>query len=251
MAKSTRYTTAHLSALVCLLLIVTGTTFAGPPFASDDPAPTDYRRFEIYGFTGGSSSRDGQSGEAGIDFNYGPVADVQLTAVLPMAVEHAAGGPTVAGLGNAQLAVKYRFLHQDSFGWDVAVFPRVFLPSASDRVGDQHAAVFLPFWLGRSWDSWSTFGGGGCAINRGDNSQNYCVAGWVVAKQVTPKLQLGVEIFHQTADTTDGGDSTVFGTGLRYDLNALVHLLTYGNTGIQNEHDTQQYSWYGALLFTF
>lgn len=29
----------------------------------------------------------------------------------------------------------------------------------------------------------------------------------------------------------------------------VVHLVTYVDTGLQNEIDSQQYSWYGALLF--
>jgi len=111
--------------------------------------------------------------------------------------------------------------------------------------------VFVPLWLGRSWNEWSTFGGGGCAYNQGGGSKNYCVGGWVLARQLTPALQLGVEIFHHTADSVGGGDSTLFGTGLRYDLNPLVHLMGYVNSGIQNASDTQQYSWYGAILFTF
>ena len=111
--------------------------------------------------------------------------------------------------------------------------------------------MFVPLWLGRSWNEWSTFGGGGCAYNQGGGSKNYCVGGWVLARQLTPALQLGVEIFHHTADSVGGGDSTLFGTGLRYDLNPLVHLMGYVNSGIQNASDTQQYSWYGAILFTF
>ena len=33
---------------------------------------------------------------------------------------------------------------------DVAVFPRVFLPSASTNVGDQHASLLLPVWTVRT-----------------------------------------------------------------------------------------------------
>lgn len=128
---------------------------AGPPFACDDPVPTNYQHFEICAFAGGSSNRDGQSGEVGVHFNCGPVPDVQLTAVLQLAVGNAAGGPTVSSLGNSQLAVKYRLLHRNRVGWEGAVFPRVFLPSASNSVGAQHTSVFLPLWLGWSWGAWS------------------------------------------------------------------------------------------------
>ena len=77
-----------------------------------------------------TATRDGTSGAGGIDFNYGGAPDLQLTAVVPLEYDSRAGGPET-GIGNIELAAKYRFLHQDDFGWDVAVFPRVFLPSAS------------------------------------------------------------------------------------------------------------------------
>jgi hypothetical protein len=59
--------------------------------------------------------------------------DLQLTAVAPVAYNSPAVGSAVAGLGNVELAAKYRFLHQSEIGWDIAVFPRVFLPSGSVR----------------------------------------------------------------------------------------------------------------------
>ncbi len=245
------YRSAALCGAAWLLLVIALPVWAGPPFASDDPAPTDYQHFEIYAFSNGNSSRAGQSGDVGIDFNYGATRDVQLTAVLPLSIDHESGGSTVSGVGNVELALKYRVLHQDSAGLDVAVFPRVFLPSASARVGEQHASVFLPLWLGRTWNDWSSFGGGGCAYNNGGDARNYCVVGWVVARQLSSTFQLGAEIFRQTADSVGSGDSTAIGTGLRYDVSPLLHLMAYVNTGIQNSSDTQQYSWYSAVLFTF
>src|ERR1700761_8088927 len=94
--------------------------FAGPPYVTDDPEPTDYKHFEIYGFAGGTATRDGSDSAGGIDFNYGGAPDLQLTAVVPFGVSHAKGAPSVAGFGNVELAAKYKFLHQDDFGWDVA-----------------------------------------------------------------------------------------------------------------------------------
>src|ERR1700691_2867284 len=101
---------------------------AGPPYLTDDPEPTDYQHFEIYTFSNGTATRDGTSGEGGIDFNYGGAPNLQLTATLPAAYDFPASGPAAGGLGNIELAAKYRFLTQGSAGLDVAVFPRVFLP---------------------------------------------------------------------------------------------------------------------------
>jgi hypothetical protein len=224
---------------------------AGPPYLTDDPEPTDYQHYEIYAFTNGVSARDDASGESGIDFNYGGAPNLQLTATIPMAYDFPAAGASAVNLGNIELAAKYRFLTQQNFGLDVAVFPRVFLPSASANVGAQHASFLLPVWLEKDWGQWSAFGGGGCAINRGGNSQDYCEAGVVVARQVLTNLQLGLELFHQSADTIGGEDTTSIGTGIRYDMNDHLHLLGYVGRGIQNADETDRLNWYTSVLFTF
>jgi hypothetical protein len=225
--------------------------FAGPPYLSDDPEPTDYKHFEIYNFSNGTMTQDGTSGESGIDFNYGGAPNLQLTAVIPAGYVFPSAGGSMGGLGNIELAAKYRFLTQDVAGIDAAFFPRLFLPSGSSVVGTQHAALFLPMWLEKDWDQWSAFGGGGCELNRGGNSQDFCQMGLVVTRQVTPKLQLGMEIFHQTPDTQGGALTTSLGVGLRYDLSDNIHLLGYVNRGIQNAQQTDQLTWYTSVLFTF
>src|SRR6202050_3399332 len=131
----------RLSMCGALLLGMITPATAGPPYLSDDPEPTDYKHFEIYTFNNGTAARDGTGGEAGIDFNYGAAPTLQLTAVLPMGFDRPAGGGTEIGLSNIELAAKYRFLRQDSFGWDVSVFPRVFLPSGSAAVGDSNPSL--------------------------------------------------------------------------------------------------------------
>jgi hypothetical protein len=218
---------------------------------TDDPVPTDYQHFEIYTFTGGTTARDGTGGASGIDFNYGGAPDLQLTAVLPLEYDSPSHSGTVAGIGNIELAAKYRFLHQEDFGWDVAVFPRVFLPSASRLVGDSHASFLIPIWVGKYFGKWSTFGGGGCALNNGGDGQNYCLAGWALTRQITPQLHLGAEIYHQTADTHGGRASTGIGFGATYDLSENYHLMASSGPGIQNADETNRASWYAALLFTF
>jgi hypothetical protein len=225
---------------------------AGPPYLTDDPEPTDYQHFEIYTFSNGTATRDGVNGEGGIDFNYGGAPNLQLTATVPAAYNFPSAGAAVASpVGNIELAAKYRFLTQQNVGVDVAIFPRVFLPSASSAVGEQHASFLFPVWMEKDWDQWSAFGGGGCAINQGGDSRNYCLMGGVIARQIVPELQIGLELFHQTPDTQGGEATTSVGAGFRYDLNEHFHLLGYLGRGIQNVDTTDRYNWYGSVLFTF
>jgi hypothetical protein len=169
------------------------------------------------------------SGASGIDFNYGAAPDLQLTATLPAGFDRPAAGGTSIGLSNIELAAKYRFLHQDSFGLDVSVFPRVFLPSPSKNVGNDRASLLLPVWVQKDWSGgWSAFGGGGCAIS-GRSSQNFCLMGGVVTYQMVPKLQLGVELFHQTAD----GNGTLRrqASDWAHDTTSMTPTIYWGTSG--------------------
>ncbi len=234
----------------CLSLLVAQPAFAGPPYVSDDPEPTDYKHFEIYTFNSGTNTRVGTDGETGVDINYGAAPDLQLTATLPLGFSFPNASSGQFGLSNVELAAKYRFLHQATFGWDVAVFPRIFLPSASTAVGDREASVLLPIWAQRDLgNGWTTFGGGGCQLYA-ERSLDNCVTGWVLTRQVLSNLQVGAELFHQSA-TSLMPASTSVGMGVIYDVNKTFHLLGYVRTGIQNQNETDRVSWYTALLFTF
>ena len=178
--------------------------------------------------------------------------DLQLTAQLPGSFgQQADFGPSQFGLGNIQLAAKYRFLHQAGFGLDVSFFPRLFLPSTSATVGDPHSSILLPLWLQKDWGDWSVFGGGGCSISSDSSERNHCLAGGVVTRKVSEKLRLGIEVSYQSAQANGVPASTALGLGAQYDLSDHYHLLGYVNRGVQNANETDQLSWYAALLFTF
>ena len=239
------------TAVVIVVLGVANPALAGPPFVSDDPEPTDYKHFEIYTFNAGTAVRGDTGGASGVDVNYGAAPDLQLTATIPAAFDLPAGDPASFGLGNVELAAKYRFLHQNSFGLDVSVFPRLFLPSPSKSVGTNTVSLLLPVWVQKDWSGgWSAFGGGGCVISQ-RSSQNYCLTGGVVTYQLLPKLQFGVELFHQTAAAAGTPATTSLGIGAKYDINENYHLLGYVRRGIQNTNETNLYSWYASVLFTF
>jgi hypothetical protein len=236
--------------LFLAILALAPPALAGPPFVSDDPEPTDYKHFEIYAFGSGTKTIDGTSGQTGIDFNYGAAPDLQVTVVLPAGFSSPVNDPAQLGLGNIQIAAKYRFLRQDGFGLDVSFFPRVFMPSGSSAGGDTNPSVLLPLWLEKDWKDWSIFGGGGCVISA-DRTENHCLAGGVLTRQVLPRLRLGVEVSYQTAQANGIPASTAVGLGATYDLTETYHLLAYVNRGVQNPNETDQFSFYAAVLFTF
>lgn len=244
---------ARRSALIAgmMVTLLARPALAGPPYLSDDPEPTDYGHFEIYAFNDGTLVRDGASGEAGIDFNYGAAPDLQLTVTAPVGFDRQSGARARYAFSNVELAAKYRFLHQDQIGVDVSFFPRVFLPSGSNRIGNNRTSFLLPLWLQKDWGAGvSTFGGGGCVItDRG--TKDFCLTGAVLIYRARPDLQIGPEVFHQSADAEGTPASTSIGMGVIYDLNDTYHLLAYVRRGVQNTDATAQFGWYTSVLFTF
>jgi hypothetical protein len=237
-------------ALAVACVCATPAAYAGPPYVTDDPVPTERGHYEIYVFSAGATSRDGTDGAAGVDFNYGAATDLQLTAVVPFAWNAPDDGNTQRDLGNIELAAKYRFLHQDDIGVDVAFFPRVFLPAGSNAVGSSHIQLLLPIWIGRDTDAWSTFGGGGCVIDRGNDARDFCLWGLAATFQILPNLQIGAEVYHQTADVKGGRASTNIGLGATYDLSEHWHLMASAGPTVENSAATTDANWYVALSFT-
>ena len=234
-----------------LLALLAKPAVAGPPYISDDPEPTDYQHFEIYTYNLGTVARNGSNGQSGIDFNYGAAPDLQLTATLPEGFDRPIGGGTDVGWSNVQLAAKYRFLHQDGFGLDVSIFPRIFLPSGSNLVGDNHASLLLPIWIQKDWNGgWSAFGGGGCTVSELP-CRRLLPSGRRRHLQLCPSFRSAPNCSTRPRFPAWTPATTSLGVGWRYDLNDNYHLLGYVSRGIENTNETNQVSWYVSVLFTF
>ena len=131
---------------------------AGPPYVTDDPEPTDLGHWEVYGFASGVHTPGETAGESGLDFNYGAARDLQLTVVVPAAYDDQSGASHV-GMGVVELAAKYKILHERPGAWtpSIAVFPRLFVPTAKARFASKRANLLLPVWVGKTFGAWSAF----------------------------------------------------------------------------------------------
>lgn len=211
---------------------------AGPPFLTDDPEPTDLHRWEIYTFASGASE-DGELGTAlGLDLNYGPIKDVQLSMTLPF--ERDPGAPR--RLGDVEVAAKFKLLHQspDSASIDLTVFPRAFLPTGPDshRVG-----LLLPLWAERDFGPWALFGGGGYTINPGVGNRNYWQGGVALNRQLGEGLQLGAEIYAQGPTAIGERPLTVANLGSTIHLGGPFSLAVSAGKGLNRD----QTIFYSAL----
>jgi hypothetical protein len=218
---------------------------AGPPYVTDDPQPTDTGHWEIYNFVDGDHAPGVTSGEAGFDLNYGAVKDVQLTLVLPAGYVDA--GSLDVGGGQIEAAAKFKLLHQDGFGLDLAVFPRAFIPTSGGQFGPAHVNVLLPVWAEKDFGPWQVFGGGGYQINPGPGQRSFWTGGLAVTRDITKQLNLGGEIYAHTADAVDGRDFVGLNLGAAWRLTPHWSLLAAGGPGIENARTEGQYDFYVAL----
>lgn len=219
---------------------------AGPPFVTDDPQPTDPGHWEIYDFALGTHVPGETDGAAGFDINYGGAKNLQLTAVLPL--NYATGGDGAVGMGDIELAAKYKFLHQADGSPlpDVAFFPRAFVPTGG-RFGSHRLGLMLPLWAQKDFGPWSLFGGGGYDINPGAGQRDFWLTGIGLQRQVSTRFAIGGEIYRQTADADDARRFTGVNLGALYKMSEHWSLIGSAGPGIENARTQGRYAFYVAL----
>ena len=241
--------------------LLPGQAVAGPPFVTDDPQPVPYQHFEFYNLSLGTAIRGDTAGAGPAwEYNYGIIPDGQIHIIAPLSFDSQAGA---YGKGDTELGFKYRLINEDKSGLlpMVGIYPLLELPTGDESrgLGAGYTRAYFPVWLQKSFDDWTTYGGGGYWINQGGGTVNrdYWFFGWLLQKQVTKQLAIGVEIYHQTATVSFGETNPIFtqpttgfNIGAIYDLDDDHHLLASVGTGLQNVSRTNEFSWYLAYQIT-
>ncbi len=228
---------AILSAFSAFLMLISpAIARAGPPFITDDPEPVDTGHWEVYIFSDGAIDRGDASGLGpAVEVNYGAAPNLQLHVIADLAFDVPAGRPSQMGPGDTELGAKYRFINPGKGDWwpEVGVFPLVEIPTGNTRrnLGAGYTQAFLPMWLQKDFGKWTTYGGGGYWINPGPGNRNYWFTGWLLQRQVTGKLALGGEVFHQTSNMVGRRETTGFSLGGQYDFSEHHHLLFSAGRG--------------------
>ncbi|MDD3651818.1 hypothetical protein [Immundisolibacter sp.] len=229
------------------LSLALGTTaaLAGPPFMTDDPEPVEYRHSEAYVFSTYDRGPQGDKSFAApaFEFNTSPAPDWHLHAMLPFTGVRPGDGPDEYGLGDVELGVKYRFLHETDNRPQAGVFPMFYVPTgdADKGLGNDRVWGTFPLWLQKSFGPWTTYGGGGRAFNSAPGMRNYSFGGWLLQREVTDRLTLGGELFYQGAPSDDARHATFFNVGGVYSDVAACGgcslLFRVGSTVAGESHD--------------
>lgn len=231
--------------------LVPGFAYAGPPFLTDDPEPTETGHWEIYAPEFDAAGKGAAfDGSFGAELNYGAAPNLQLTFGLPIAYAHDEAG-FHTGRGDLRISAKYRFFQDEAAGFSVAVFPGVTFPTASHGLGSPHVTALLPVWAQKDAGPWSVFGGGGYAINPGAGNRDFWTGGVAVARTVSKQLLVGVEADRQGADTVGGRASTSLGVGAILQLQAPFRLLASGGPTFADGEGSPSFHAFVALGLDF
>jgi hypothetical protein len=233
------------------ILIRVQVAWAGPPFATDDPEPVDYRHWEVYVASQLSHDKGGWTGTAPhFEVNYGAIPNLQLHLIAPVSFAAPVHEATQFGYGDTELGVKYRFFEETDYLPQVGVFPLIEAPTGDHKrgLGSGHVQAFIPLWLQKSFDPWTTYGGGGYWINPGNGNLDWWFVGWLLQRNISPNLTLGAEIFHETPSEIGGRSDSKFNLGGIYNLSQNYHLLFSAGHTMQGPSAFQAYF---AFQFTF
>jgi hypothetical protein len=100
-------------------------------------------------------------------------------------------------------------------------------------------------------DKWTIYGGMGYRINPGAGNKDSIFVGVATLYKVSPKFQLGGEVFHESPNSEGGLDTTGFNLGGIYNLFKDNSILLSVGKGLKNASSTNQLSAYLALQVLF
>ena len=236
-----------LAGVFLMLVSVVGMR-AGPPFLTDDPEPVDLNHWEFYVFGQGDHTGDANSisGPA-IELNYGIAPNTQLHLIAPIANVSSPGTGWSSGYGDTEVGIKFRFIEETDSLPQVGIFPMAELATAGRGLGNGRTWYRLPLWIQKSWGPWTSYGGGGEALNSAPGQRNNSFAGWLVQRSLGKYLALGAELFSQGALSEGGRATTLANVGGTLNFTEKFALLFSAGRSVSGGRNTV---WYLGLYWT-
>jgi hypothetical protein len=203
-------------AIICFPLVV----LAGPPILTDDTGTPGPGKWEMnMGFTVDKRQDATRFETPAFDLNYGIGEHIQLNYSFSWIVLDSKDEAAKSGLGNSEVAVKWRFLDEDKHGVAMSIYPRFIFnnpTSSADRGLVEEGTVFrLPVQLEKKLGILDMIVNFGHEFHQhGGDSWSYSIA----AKYAEIKgLEVLAEVFG-TVDNSFNNAENVFDVGIRADV---------------------------------
>jgi hypothetical protein len=218
---------------------VSGRGQGGPPMITDDTETVPTGHFEINtAFTMERTSDGRLFGTPLVDFNYGLSEHLQLKIEVPWLVLHANGQPSVSGLGNTNIGVRWRFRDEDeNHRVALSIYPAFEFnnPTHSVRRGlvDRGPQFLMPLQWQTKIGSYGVNGDVGWRFKRG---QDEIIYGVVVGREFK-RFELLGEIHGTGARQHLTGSEVVVNFGSRVPVSKHANLIWSTGRSIRGGHD--------------
>lgn len=231
---------------IFLLLLAFVTTSAlaqgGPPFYTNDPGTPGNLNFEVnVSYIPSLYTDQSVSHVPDLDINLGLGKRVQLTYENAWLRVKNPGSAAKFGLGQSNLGIKWRFYDGGDRGIALSIFPQVLLnnPNNSSERGitPEGNSFLIPAQFTKDFGPVSV----NCeaAYELVQKAPNGWLAGVVVGRKVTEKLEIAAEIYSQGAFHSEEAQPTI-DAGARYKV-GKVWLLMMAGRSLQASSSTQSY----------
>ncbi len=235
--------------LFLLILSVSQYCLGGPPFLTDDPVPVPFRHWEYYISSINTFQHDVWSGTSPhFEANYGLFRNMQVHLLLPVNYLHFRHQTTKFGYADTEFGIKYCFLQETDNHPQIGTFPIIEIPTVrNDEFSNGRVKIFIPVWIQKTWNRFTTYGGAGYSINPGPESKNAIFTGWEAQYDFSKVVSLGGEIYFQSADEAGSKSVTAFNIGGYINLSEEMHIIFSAGHSLVNENFTSAYL---GLLWT-
>lgn len=242
-----------LSIAACGLLIAVFPAWCGPPFVTDDPETLEYRHHELFIAVEQTNTPGGKTVTPMVDYSYGVLPDLQLGITVPYVFDSPSGQVRQHGLGDLVLGAKYRFVQETDARPMMTFAPLVTTANgdADKGLGNSGSQIFLPVWIQKEWGEWQGYGGGGYWINNAQGFGNHWYYGAVMQYEISGKVTVGAEMFHETGQLPADTSSTGFSVGGIYDIDRHNRLLLSVGRGLMGIGTQNRFSGYLAYALTW
>ncbi|HWY39945.1 MAG TPA: hypothetical protein VNX27_04040 [Chthoniobacterales bacterium] len=223
----------------------------GPPMITDDPGTPGNGKWENNIAIAFSHIPNEWSIETPqFDLNYGWGDHIQLNLqTAPTILKRSDHGP-IGGLGETELAVKWRFVDEDRSGFDMSMYPRVifniFQSSVRRGIAEDGTRFQIPFQIAKTFGRWHVDGEGGpLASSVGRSEWLYgIVAGYDLGKPTMLMAELnGTSRMNFTRDTL------TVNFGLRHQLaETRILILSFGHEIRSAGEPTALIGYFGVQL---
>lgn len=211
-----------------LMLAVSISAWAGPPFVTNDPDPPEPGQWEINLPWSMERSRDGSArGEfVRVDVNYGYDRYTQLSIEMPTTYQVPAEGGLRFGAGDVLLEYKRRFGTDAEAGY-FGVNPQLTLPTgdAARGLGAGRATLQLPLLYQKQWDNTVVYGDARYKWQAGEQGKSHWFFGLAFEHAVTGRLKLGTELYATTPQSLGGEVNAGFNMGGKWVLSPGAMLM--------------------------